>query len=467
MAWLPGQPWPGSPGGAAHAAWGGYTRLFVQARIATGQRFTMGAAPHDRLDAGNTLSAPLAERADAPTTTWVDLACDLTELELSLGSSAGAGILSKSEAGTLVATLYDPTGKYDPLNPTSIYSLSGRTRLVPGVPVRAWAEVIRNPAASTPAVDTFPLFTGTADRWSEEWTREPSERRAKLVSTDPTKNWARADRPALPAPIGPGDTPAQRLQRIADNFGWLGAVAVAAPTVTTLAPSTLAQASWELANRVANDELGFAYFAPQAPAETPGVLTIVGRTAWADRPAPVVSIGCGPGLYDIATNVHPAAFDTQLRNAAYVARSGGTQQVAKVASSIARFWESSIDRTDLGVADDVQASAWARAIVTLMAYPQASIDTATLRPDLDAAPWDAWRAVLGVPLITALVRVLWESAGYTVDTEARLVGWTHKITAARWEVEWRTVSAAVSSAATSLHMGPHRQDDLDAGYVMA
>jgi hypothetical protein len=465
--WHPGDAWPGSAGGAAHPAWSGYVRLYVQAQIASGTPFTIGKAPHDHLDAGNVLGGAHLERATTPATLWVDLTCDLVDLELALGSSSGAGILSKSEAGTLVATFYDPTGKLDPLNPETIYALSGRTRLVPGVPVRAWAEVIVDPTVASPTVATFPLFTGTADRWSSPWKREPTERLAKLTATDPTKTWARADRPALPAPIGAGDTPAQRLRRIADNFAWLGSIATVGATAVTLQASALAQAAWEMAGRVASDELGFAYFAPQPPSvATPGVLTLVAREVWAQRPAPAVGIGCGPGLHDIATDVEPAAFDTQLRNAAYAARTGGTQQVAKVPSSVAKFWEQSIDRSDLGVETDPQAAQWAAAIVTLMAYPQASIDRATLRPAVDPAPWAAWQAVLGVPLITALVRVLWEQGGYTVDTEARLVGWTHKVTPTAWDVQWRTISASVSAARVSFHMGPHHQDVLDAGYVM-
>jgi hypothetical protein len=475
MPFVPGDPWPGTAGGAARDEWSGYVRIYLQAQVAAGTPFVMGPDAADRLNAGNvmwqvdTLELEGAPRAGAPASgLWVDLSCDLIDMEISLGSSAGAGILSKSEAAVLSASLYDPDGRYDPLNPETPFALAGRTRLTPGVPVCCWAEVINNPNLATPGVLRYPLFTGTADRWMQAWTNEPSDRVAQLLASDSTKIFTRFDLPALPAPVGQGDTVLTRLGRITANYGWTGTVQSFGNCVATLQSTTLAQSAWELVNRVADDELGFLYFLPAlTTASGPQVLAIVAREVWNQRPAPSITIGCGAGMYDIATDVQPASFDEQLRNAVYAARTGGTQQVVLSSASIARYWQQSLDRSDLGLADDAQVGAWANALVQLGAYPQTGIDQLTLRPDVAAKPWDAWELVLGKALITGLIRVLWNRAGYTVDTQARLVGWTHRISADEWSVEWRTVNASVSSSAGTLHMGPHAQDQLDAGLVMA
>ena len=56
MAWLPGDPWPGTAGGVARDEWSGYVRLYLQAQIAGGTPFTMGDTTNDRLNAGNTMT---------------------------------------------------------------------------------------------------------------------------------------------------------------------------------------------------------------------------------------------------------------------------------------------------------------------------------------------------------------------------------------------------------------------------
>src|SRR5262245_4434379 len=174
MPFTPGDPWPDTtfPGGVAHEAWSGYIRLIVRARIDAGTAFTLGPHPQDRLNSGNVLSQagglPAALEGGEPRAAasglWVDLTCDLIDLEITLGATSSDGVLSKAEAGTLTATLWDPDGKYDPANPTGRYSIAGHTRLLPGVPVEAFCETIANPQAASPAVNRWPLFTGTADQ---------------------------------------------------------------------------------------------------------------------------------------------------------------------------------------------------------------------------------------------------------------------------------------------------------------
>src|SRR5580765_6094357 len=115
--WAPGDPWPGTEGGAGRPGWSPYVQFYLQAEIAGGDPFRMGPDPADRLNDGNIMSrAGGLDTDDDVTSLWVDLACDCVDVEINLGSQTGAGILSQSEAGTLTATFSDPDGNLDPYN---------------------------------------------------------------------------------------------------------------------------------------------------------------------------------------------------------------------------------------------------------------------------------------------------------------------------------------------------------------
>lgn len=483
MAWTPGDPWPDTTyhGGAIHPAWSGYVRLIVQAQIAPGVAFTMGQSTTDALNAGNVMSQagglPLgAEPQAQPSGLWVDLTCDLTDVEITLGATSNAGVLSKPEAGTLTAKLYDPTGKYDPLNPTGPYSLSGVTRLLPGAPIRAFAEVVN---AVTSTVSRYALFTGTADRWEESWTRYESDRVCNLIASDTTKLFVKMDRDEQ-TPQGAGETTKARLQRIIAFFGWDGVLVSPATSAATLQATTLAQSAWELVNRALDDELGFGFFEPQQPAATlaPG-FRWYDRTIWSTNPAPRLEIGCeddDPSYADIATEVQPASFDALLRNAAYVSRSGGTMQTVKNAASITKYGEQSINRTDLGLNDDAGVTLWGQTLVSMGSYPRTVLDHVTLEPAVfprreippagQLGPDWVWIMVLGLRLLADAVRVVWHGPTYDVDVTARIVGVKHAITTDHWETTWQTLPVRAVPSSASFHLGPHTNDRLDAGFVL-
>lgn len=485
MPFKPGDPWPDTTFAGGAVGWSGYVRFFLQAQIASGAAFVMGPAPPDRLNKGNVLSQPGGLPADAARTggaqlsgLWVDLTCDLVDCEITLGSTSTAGILSKVDAGTLTATLYDPDGVYDPLNPSGPYSLNRQTRLVPGAPIRAFAEVIDDQAGTAgTSARRFPLFTGTADSWREDWTVADGERVAKIVATDTTKVFAAMDRPEQ-APVGAGETVATRLQRIATYFGWGGVVNQGLPYTSNgqaLQATTLAQSAWELVNRALDDELGFCYFVPLPPsgAFTPQ-LSWSNRDVWKYRGGPAITIGCGEtgtgtattDTYDIGVDVQPASFDELLTNAVYAARSGGAQQTATNPVSIDRYGESSVNRSDLGLNTDAQVAVWAQMIVDTQAYPQTSLDHVTVAPAAALKPWRAWQAVLLVNIPQTVMRVVWDRLDYVADVSFRVVGWKHSITADDWQIEWQTVTMSTVPAASLFHMGQHARDNLDYGYML-
>jgi hypothetical protein len=449
-------PWPsGTPGGAASPHWSDYIRLWVRAAIGSGTGFHMGQSTTDRLDAGNVMghvpsSGPL----------WVDISCDVLDVNINGGSQSVQGILSKPDTATLEVTIADPTGKYDPVNPSGPYALGGHSRLLPGTPVEAWCEVV-NPADST--WTTHYLFTGRADSWEQDWTPTPSNRQTKMVASDVTREFVRMDRPEQPA-AGAGDTTKARVQRIVTFFGWLGTII--APTgngAATLQATTLAQSGWELLNRTLDDELGYVHFT------TKGELRWLDRSVWFTKTAPVVTLGCDVG-HDVLTDATPSAIGWQLRNSVFAARTGGTTQTALNQASIDQFGRYDYTRTDLGLADDTQAGQWAAVVVQLYAYPQVTLDDVTFQPSIAADPSACWNAVLSILMVTGIVRVVWappDIPDHVRDIASRVVGYQHQITRTAWEVTWMLVdSNPMAYIGAVFTMGPDAQDRLDSNFVL-
>ena len=462
--WDPSMPWPGTAGGAAAPSWGEHIRLFMLAALEAGTPFRLGPDPADQLDAGNVLGggdiAPLADQPEMRL--WHDMSCDVIDIEISGGSTSSDGIFSKADAATCTVTLADPKGIYDPLNPVPPFVFGGHSRLTPGVPVHAFCEVV-DPATS--AITQHDLFTGTADSWSEDWTPRPTNRQAKLVASDETKRWARYDRPEQP-PAGQGDTTEQRVQRLVDFYGWPGEIEPAPYSTVTLQSTTLAQSGWELLNRVLDDEIGFVHFTRS------GKLRWTNRAAWISVSAPpVVELGCDPAMHDVLIDATPHTVDAQVRNRIAAARSGGGgEQVVQSLASIERFGAYEYSRDDLGVETDTLAAKWAADVLLLYAFPILGLDDITMLPGIADDSWNVWNDVLEVMLVTDTARVKWappDRPTAIIDHLSRVIGFTHRITRAHWEVTWYLVPADLLGMSGAVFtLGPNPRDRLDAGNVL-
>jgi hypothetical protein len=464
MPWAPGDPWPSATeGGASSPHWGGYVRLWLRAALAAGNTFHLGPHTYAKLDNGNVLGgAPVVGRAGTLSRLWVDMSCDVLDLQIAGGASSNQGMLSKPDAATITVTLADPEGKYDPLSRGGPFSYGGRSRLVPGTPIECFAEVADPSGAWT----RHALFTGTADSWGEDWTPNPARRQARLIATDVTKAWVKLDRPEQ-SPQGAGDTTAQRVQRLVTFYGWIGTIEPAPSSTVTLAATTLAATGWELLNRTLDDELGYVYFTPE------GNLRWLNRDAWTDIADPVLELGCDdidPALHDVLLDASPSTIDYQMKNTVYAARTGGTTRTATAPSSIERYGVYDYTRTDLGVQTDDQAGAWAQALLVASAFPQVTLDDVTFRAAIDPSSWDLYRSALELEYVSDLVRIAWappDRPDAVIDGLARVVGHSHTITRRAWETKWVLVAAQpLKLAGVIFTIGPHAQDRLDAGYVL-
>ena len=459
-------PWPSAtPGGAWSPFWGGYLKVWVRANIRAGRGWHIGPHANDRLDSGNVVGP--VEDAGAGTEVerlWVDLSCDALDVELVNGSTRADGIFSRNEAATLHVTLFDPTRQYDPTNPVSPWQLRGRTRLVAGTPLECFVEIVDGTDSS---VTTRRLFVGRVDRWTENWTPHPTERRAVVVGTDAVKDLVHTNYEEQ-SPVGNNETTTERMHRLIDYFGWSGPVdEPAVPSPVTLDATTLAQSAWEHLNRTMDDEIGYVHLRGD------GTLRWVNRDTWLDpNLTPTLEIGCSPALpdaLDIVTDVAILGHEEQLRNAVYASRTGGTMQIVKSEPSIAAHggFETSFRRTDLGLADDPLVADWAQTIVTLYSFPEASPVAAVLQPQLVTPSDEVWRSVIDTLEVTDIVRLVWtppDQPGTSTDSLVRVVGFSHKFTYRTWTVGWSLVNATTTLGVWTI--GPHPNDRLDDGNVI-
>jgi hypothetical protein len=100
----------------------------------------------------------------APTSAWSDVTCEVTSADWTWGAVTPLGPLTETEGGWMRISLYDPTRKYDPTNPSS--PLFGA--LVAGMPMRV-------------TVDGSPAWTGALDSWG----RDPDSGISDLRGVDP------------------------------------------------------------------------------------------------------------------------------------------------------------------------------------------------------------------------------------------------------------------------------------------
>ena len=96
--------------------------------------------------------------------TWTELTCDTTSAEWTWGAPEALGPLTECEGGTLRVSLWDPTRKYDPDNPSSPYL--GLLKVGLGLRV---------------TVDASPAWVGVLQTWG--WDR--SSKIADLNGMDP------------------------------------------------------------------------------------------------------------------------------------------------------------------------------------------------------------------------------------------------------------------------------------------
>lgn len=451
----PPDPWPGTAGGAYSPHWGGDIRLYVWAAILTGTTMKWGPSASDNLDHGYVWGKSTTTRAaiaDLPNRLWVDISCDVTELETSLGGARADGAIAHAEAGTATVRLADPERIYDPTNPDSPFQYQGVTRLAPGTPLIVFAEWWNGSA-----ITQFRILTGTVDSWDEPWELHPEKRTAEVQASDAIKDLVKRDYGAT-ASVGAGDTVDARIARILTYYGWTGP-SVLNPSTNTLQATTMAQSAWELIGRATGDEIGYTYL------DYDGTLRFKNRDTWTTSAEPALIVGCSPdqpASFDSVIEANGLAASLNISNAVYASVTGGTIQAATNQTSIDRYGIMSYKRTDLGLQNDTQAAEWAAYLVSLQSWPRAQLDSVTLLPAFTPG---LWPKLLALKLITDRIQVLWTppDASFTTEVTGRTLRVTHTVNRNRWEVGIGLVLADIVTSV--MHWGTHPKDKLTAGNV--
>lgn len=466
--------WPGSPNaaqGGPSYPWGRSIALVCRAALLSGTSWHIGPHPNDRLDMGNVMGPLSGGVVDPQGRLWVDLACDLQQLQVTDTSTIGVGVVSRDEAATLSLTLYDPDRKYDPTNPQGPYWLNGHSRLTAGTYIEVTAEVLNSAGTGVVA---YPLFKGLVDDWTSDVQPLPTARTTTVTASGSIKQLASRDYGQDDAPLYAGDTALQRVQHILTRFGWTGTVTQFGPTSTArMAATDFDGSCWQNLTDTADAEVGYLRVTPD------GNVNLYTRNYLMalPLPAPALVIGCSstvPG-FDIATDLTVQSLEAQLRNAVYASRasqgSGDTPvvQVARSAASIGAHGnvEAVYRKDKLELVDDTNVAAWAQWVVGIYAYPEPTPRTVTLLPARVGEPdGHIWRPVLGMRILQDVLRVIWEPPGSgALDTQSWVMGVTHKITPSAWSVEF-DLMAATRNAAKRWHIGPHANDKLNDGNVM-
>lgn len=431
--------------------------------VITGFPFTLGPMPHDTLDDHNYLSwHVLPGEARGPTERlWVDVSCDVIDLNIHSGATTDDGVLAKAQAGTCSIVIADPDQDFDPINGQSKWQFQGHTRLTPGVPVIVWADVLQDGLF----VLRRTLFVGKALSFSEPWVRDPADRRCTIEAADVIADLANRDHAALGTPVGAGEFVHQRLERIL-NAADGPPLQVAGDSLVPLQATDLEGNAWQLINAAADDEIGFVGAVPYAPdplgflfRTEHQALRFLPRSTWFAQPAPVMTVPC-----EMMTDATVSALDLQIRNRVTAARTGGTAVTVRSEQSIDRFGEHSYSKTDLGLEGDDDAGQWAAVVLALFAFPQARLQDVTIVPG--ARP-DLWWQVLSVRLAMDRVVVQWTPPGGTATyiTTARVIGVDHQINYERWTIQWTLGTAENSGRFFTL--GPGDRDQLDHANVLS
>lgn len=481
-------PWPGSKGGVHSDKWGDNIKLYVTAEIAPGPSFTMGTHAADRLNRGNVMgragSDPIPPSSTG--TLAVDLSCDVIELTTHMGATEEDGIFARTEAGTVEITLADPERIYDPLNRDSPYWYRFASRLQPGVVVKVWAERRQTTAEIGGTIlRTYPIFTGYAVSWSEDWRPHPWQRTCQLVAADAIDIMSTMQHlPRTDADLDAalGTTFRGAVENVVHVYGNYPELTVTYPlgngTDRYITPMPLGNALSEDLQTVTDLELGFSYV------DGSGTLQCLERSWYTATPTAFFKpIGCQPGTatYDIAMSAVVEASPQNMVNAVYVNADDKDTWVPppfagivlKNTSSIAKYREHAYQNDDAYFTSGpgTNLEIWAETILVRNAYPDAGLREVTVRCALDDAQQQRSYADV-LPLHTMLARtaatVVWVPPDDPTATAyaytARVIAIGHSITVDRWD----TTLGFMESQQTGniFKMGSNPNAFLDAGFVL-
>lgn len=244
-----------------------------------------------------------------------------------------------------------------------------------------WSGTAHNSNSTRPSSVTFPLFTGYVDNWNINWTADVDSE-VTVPCTDGFKVLGAMDRLALGAPVGANELSGARMNRILDSANWDASARIIATGSSQMQGTTLPDSPLTELFLTADSELGEFYIDASGNAVFRARTGILQDTRSTNPQARFGDGGTAAGEL-MYLDVEISNDDAQLYNEARIARSGGSQQTASDAASIADFLTHTFERTDLMLVSDSEALAYAQWIVYISKDPELRFDKLIIKPQKD------------------------------------------------------------------------------------
>ena len=406
--------------------WCDVVDLRLEAAVSPGRPLRWGPLPPDEVNDSRLNYGRVWGPWDVPPglpdgdSLFIDISEALVELQWTGGTSSSDTVFPRWEAAQCRAVFKDPRLLLDPTNPGSPF----RARLAPNTPVRIRAGI--RPAPDEPATELVTVFAGYVDSWSPQWAAQPRERYTEMTATDGTRILANFNTDALAAPVGAGETAAQRINRILNHALWPDEDRDITPGGIALQSTDHAQPAWTELLLTADSDMGFVWIEPGGNVKyLPGEVV----RARLEDPTPDFVFGCGG--FDVLLSATPAFNTDGLRNV--VAASNGTSSVVVADEpSVFRYRASTYQRFDLKIQSGTELNLWAQRVVWLGSNPRRTISQILIDPMRDP---DCLAALL-LPDQLDIWRIVWDPPGdetaHVVTVDVTPGGWVHTVTPDAW-----------------------------------
>lgn len=398
---------------------------------------------------------------------WLNVVCDVLEVEYQRGAARQVGMFTTTEAGTATVLLEDTDGQLDPM--------TNRELIHKGSPIRfrAWST-----DDGTGAPWDATLMTGTVDRVAVEY-RKDDPALVTIEVLDVIGDLARWESEGYAEPgVGSGDTLLERVEQVVADTG-VGSVSGDSDTVYAAALATAVLARpWQELQAATLAELGRLWVDRDNQ--------VVVRARGSELSGPVhgtlsdVHPEAPVGVHCCMAAARPAYGPESLTNRVLAARrlpSGDPGPATLVTRdddlSQARYGVSAANERSLELSTDAQVIAWAEAVISGRTIPRLRIDTVTPRPsgdDLDVT-LAAWAAVCATDVGDRWAFRYRAHSGRLVEQTVGIVGIRATLTPEAWDFTWVTapapdVGSTITSGWFGLDVSELDGDDLLAPYAV-
>jgi hypothetical protein len=338
------------------------------------------------------------------------LVIDVTDVARSIQIKRGRSILRDTyEAGTATVRIYDPTGRFNPQNPSS--DLYGQ--LTPLRKLRISAAYAGN---------SYYLFSGYTTTYAYSYDQSENVSYVDITAVDAFRLFNLASITTVTGQANGQDT-GTRINKILDTVDFPNSMRTVdtGNSLTQADPGTTRTALTAIVNAEFSEQGSF-------------YCDSEGQAVFKNRANTIASAGGTPIEFnqtgDIPYKNLAFAFDDKLIiNQATITRIGGTAQFAEDAGSVATYFPHSVNYNDLVVQTDTDANNIARIYVATRSDTTIRIDSMTIDLLDTAVPTGT---ILGMDYFTNVDISNIQPDGSTITKNLQVQGVSWDITPNRW-----------------------------------